>query len=37
MKAGGLGLYNLIQLTITVELPVPGQGHYGFHSFPVVD
>jgi hypothetical protein len=19
------------------EMPVPSQGHYGFHSFPVVD
>jgi hypothetical protein len=21
----------------TKEMPVPSQGHYGFHSFPVVD
>jgi hypothetical protein len=21
----------------TLEMPVPSQGHYGFHSFPVVD
>jgi hypothetical protein len=21
----------------TVEMPVPSQGHYGFHSFPIVD
>jgi hypothetical protein len=27
----------LIQPTISLELPVPSQGHYGFHSFPVVD
>jgi hypothetical protein len=27
----------LIQPTISLEMPVPGQGHYGFHSFPVVD
>ena len=20
-----------------LEMPVPSQGHYGFHSFPVVD
>jgi hypothetical protein len=20
-----------------IEMPVPSQGHYGFHSFPVVD
>jgi hypothetical protein len=28
---------DLIQLTIPLEMPVPSQGHYGFHSFPVVD
>jgi hypothetical protein len=28
---------NLIQPTIFLEMPVPSQGHYGFHSFPVVD
>jgi hypothetical protein len=22
---------------ICLEMPVPNQGHYGFHSFPVVD
>jgi hypothetical protein len=27
----------LIQPTISLEIPVPSQGHYGFHSFPVVD
>jgi hypothetical protein len=37
MKGGGLALQNLIQLTISLEMPVPSQGHYGFHSFPVVD
>jgi hypothetical protein len=37
MKAGGLVLYNLIQPTISLEMPVPSKGHYGFHSFPVVD
>ena len=37
MKAGGLALYNLIQPTISLEMPVPSPGHYGFHSFPVVD
>jgi hypothetical protein len=26
-----------IQPTISLEMPVPSQGHYGFHSFPVVD
>jgi hypothetical protein len=37
MKGGVLALYNLIQLTISLEISVPSQGHYGFHSFPVVD
>jgi hypothetical protein len=37
MKGGGLALKNLIQPTIYLEMPVPSQGHYGFHSFPVVD
>jgi hypothetical protein len=37
MKAGGLALYNLVQPTISLEMPVPSHGHYGFHSFPVVD
>ena len=37
MKAGGLALQILIQPTIALEMPVPSQGHYGFHSFPVVD
>jgi hypothetical protein len=37
MKAGVLVLQNLIQPTISLEMPVPSQGHYGFHSFPVVD
>jgi hypothetical protein len=23
--------------TISFEMPVPSQAHYGFHSFPVVD
>jgi hypothetical protein len=27
----------IIQPTISLEMPVPSQGHYGFHSFPVVD
>ena len=27
----------LIQPTISLEMPVPSLGHYGFHSFPVVD
>jgi hypothetical protein len=37
MKAARLALYNLIQPTISLEMPVPSQGYYGFHSFPVVD
>jgi hypothetical protein len=32
-----LSLYILIQPTISLEMSVPSQGHYGFHSFPVVD
>ena len=28
---------SLIQPTISLEMPVPIQGHYGFHIFPVVD
>jgi hypothetical protein len=27
----------MIQPTISLEMPVSSQGHYGFHSFPVVD
>jgi hypothetical protein len=27
----------VIQPTISLEMPVPSQGHYGFYSFPVVD
>ena len=27
----------LIQPTISLEMPVASQGHYGSHSFPVVD
>jgi hypothetical protein len=29
MKEGGLALYDLIQPTISLEMPVPSQGHYG--------
>ena len=32
IRAGGLALSNLIQPTISLEMPVPSQGHYGFHS-----
>jgi hypothetical protein len=24
-------------ITVFLEMPVPSQGHYGYHSFPVVD
>ena len=37
ISAGNLALYNLILPTISLEMPVPSQGDYGFHSFPVVD
>jgi hypothetical protein len=36
VKAGGLEPSILIQPTISLEMPVPSQGHYSFHSFPVV-
>ena len=36
-ERGRFGALNLIQPTISLEMPVPSQGHYGFHSFPVVD
>jgi hypothetical protein len=32
-----LGALKSVQPTISLEMPVPSQGHYGFHSFPVVD
>ena len=37
MEAGGLAPENLIQPTISLEMPVPIQRHCGFPSFPVVD
>ena len=37
MKAGGLAPQYLVQPTISLEMPVPSQGHYGFPSLPVVD
>ena len=33
MKGGGLALYNMIQSTISLEMPVPSQGHYVFTVF----
>ena len=29
-------ILNLWSLEMSLEMPVPSQGHYGFHSFPVV-
>jgi hypothetical protein len=26
-----------MQEKLVLEMPVPSQGHYGFHSFPIVD
>ena len=26
-----------ITILVSFEMPIPSQGHYGFHSFPVVD
>ena len=37
LKAGVLALSNMIQPNISLEMPVPSQGHYCVHSFPVVD
>jgi hypothetical protein len=37
MEAGGSAPLNLIQPTISLEMPVPSQGHCGFPGFPVVD
>ena len=28
---------NTRDIPFSLEMPVPSQGHYGFHSFPVVD
>ena len=33
MKGGDLALLNLIQPTISLEMPVPSQGHYVFKVF----
>ena len=33
MRVGGLAVYNLIQPTISLEMPVPSQGHYVFTVF----
>jgi hypothetical protein len=26
-----------VEYSISLEIPVPSQGPYGFHSFPIVD
>ena len=38
-KNGGRKFWmrSTIQPTISLEMTLPSQGHYGFHSFPVVD
>jgi hypothetical protein len=36
MKAGGLGVKSDSN-HISLEMPVPSQGHYGFPRFPVID
>jgi hypothetical protein len=36
MKGGGLALSNLIQPTISLEMPVPSQGHYVFTVFQLL-
>jgi hypothetical protein len=36
-KFGATDMRYVYKKTISLEMPVPSQGHYGFHSFPVVD
>ena len=36
MEAGGLAPYNMIQPTISLEMPVPSQGHCGFPVFQLL-
>jgi hypothetical protein len=36
-ESGRFGALKSDSTTISLEMPVPSQGHYGFHSFPVVD
>ena len=33
----GLLLFIFITTIVDIQMPVPSQGHYGFHSYPVVD
>jgi hypothetical protein len=37
ITAQQVGLRSFFLTSIILEMPVPSQGHYGFHSFPVVD
>jgi hypothetical protein len=34
--SGRFGTLTLIKHTISLDMPVPSQDHYVFHSFPVV-
>ena len=36
-ESGRFGALRSDSPTISLEMPVPSQGHYGFHTFPVVD
>jgi hypothetical protein len=36
-EIGAFGALKSYSPTISLEMPVPSQGHYGVHSFPVVD
>jgi hypothetical protein len=36
-ESGAFGALKSYSPTISLEMPVPSQGHYGVHSFPVVD
>jgi hypothetical protein len=36
-ESGRFGILKSDSPTISLEMPVPSQGHYGVHSFPVVD
>jgi hypothetical protein len=36
-KTGKTVVKSAPNATISLEMPVPSQDHYGFHSFPVAD
>ena len=36
IKAQKVGLRSFFLTSIILEMSVPSQGHYGFHSFPVL-